>query len=60
MIISEKQIMELMTIAYNFRELLVLTQVTEKVPEFVHQHDEIGRLLYTIKNQQSEELKVVE
>ncbi len=59
MIISEKQIMELITIAQNFRELLLLTFANKKLPEFITQHDDIGRLLYDIKNQQSEELKVI-
>lgn len=59
MIISEKQIMELITIAQNFRELMILTFANGKLPEYVTQHDSIGRLLYDIKNQQSEELKEI-
>lgn len=57
MIISEKQILELMTIACNFRELLVTMLVKEKVPGIIHQHAGIGRLLGAIQDQQSEELK---
>ena len=60
MIISERQIMELITVACNFRELLILTFLNKELPECITQHDDIGKLLYDIKNQQSEELKVIE
>lgn len=56
MIISEKQIMELMQLAENYCDLLYRLQ-NEQHTEY---SEEILKLIFTIKRQQSEELKVVE
>lgn len=61
MIISEKQIMQLMAVTNHYIELIALIQqegINMDAPEH-HQYQAI-RLLRVISDQQSEELKVVE
>ncbi len=55
MIISEKQIMQLIMIARGYTEELIKSDILGKCTA-----EKITQLLYQITNQQSEELKVVE
>jgi hypothetical protein len=57
MIISEKQIMQLMQIAREFQSILIMAPEGERCKK---QYDQIGSILTTIANQQSEELKKIE
>ncbi len=57
MIISEKQIMQLMTIGRDFMVILSLINGEDK---YKTQYNDISSLLSIIANQQSEELKVIE
>lgn len=57
MIISERQIMQLMTIARDFMVILSLINGEEK---YKNQYNDISSLLSVIANQQPEELKVIE
>lgn len=58
MIISEKQIMQLITVAADYRS--TLSAIMELNDSAFATHDNIGRILNKITSQQSEELKVVE
>lgn len=56
MIISEKQIMHLMTVARDF--MVILSLINEE--KYKNQYNDISSLLCVIANQQSEQLKVIE
>jgi hypothetical protein len=57
MIISEKQIMQLMELVRQLQTILLLASNNERAK---HQYNCSDELLNSIANQQSEELKVIE
>ena len=57
MIISEKQIFQLMKIAELFKQELIIRHLNQDNKDI---YNKIGSLLIEIVNQQSEELKVIE
>lgn len=57
MIISEKQIMQLMTVSRDFMVILSLINGEDK---YKNQYNDISSLLSVIANQQSEKLKEIE
>ncbi len=61
MIISEQQVMQLMSIANHYIELISLISMNEIKMNYPQEHQEIAvRLLATIKNQQCQELNEIE